>query len=123
MGLTNRLRCSALNAGACFLIACGYDIHVNPPTSQAADSAQRGTDSAHTAGDTTHGGTFQRANLIVTVTVTGADSTIAARVGAPNGVLAGAVVTIQRAGSGGSLQSDTADAAGRVKFGQLVPGA
>jgi hypothetical protein len=64
----------------------------------------------------------QRATLLVTVTLSGADSALAARLGAPAGVLPQAVATVERAGSAASRRSDTTDATGRVEFTGLLPG-
>ena len=68
------------------------------------------------------GGTVQRAVLAVTVTVTGNDSLLAARIGSPGGVLREATVTIEREGSAASRRSNTTDAAGTVEFAALLPG-
>jgi hypothetical protein len=73
------------------------------------------------SGDTT-GGTVQRAALLVTVTLSGADSALAARLGAPAGVLPQAAVTVEREGSAASRRSDTTDVTGRVEFTGLLPG-
>jgi hypothetical protein len=70
--------------------------------------------------DTT--GTVQRAALVVTVPVRGADSLLAARIGSPGGVLREAQVTLTRQGT---AEGDTAltDTSGTVEFTNLLPGA
>jgi hypothetical protein len=73
-------------------------------------------------GQDTTGGTVQRAVLVVEVAVDRADSAVAAAVGSPLGVLAGAVVTVVRTTATGSGVTDTTDGAGRVSFGSLLPG-
>jgi hypothetical protein len=69
--------------------------------------------------DTT--GTVQRAALVVTVAVHGEDSSLAARLGSPGGVLRGAQVAVTRQGS---ASGDTAitDTSGSVEFTGLLTG-
>ena len=75
------------------------------------------------AGDSIPGdGTVQRATLMITITVTGADSVLASAVGSPGGVLCDAEVTIERSGSTEGPQSGVTDANGRVSFENLLPG-
>ena len=113
-----RLAIAALYAA--WLGACGYDVGVNAPGQVTASTPK--PDSSHAGGDSSSTGTFQRADLTVTATSTGPDSTIAAMIGLAGGRLGGAIISIQRQGSAGSLAVDTAPASGQVTFKQLVPG-
>ena len=99
---------AALVAG---LAGCGGDIVLNTPVPPSSADSTGGT-----------GGTFQRATLALTIAVGGEDAALAERIGSPGGVLRQAAVTIQRIGSAGSELSETTDDAGRVEFGELVPG-
>ncbi|UCC71251.1 MAG: DUF4876 domain-containing protein [Gemmatimonadota bacterium] len=75
------------------------------------------------AGDSIPGdGTVQRAALTITITVTGADSVLASAVGSAGGVLGDAEVTLERSGSTEGPRSAVTDAAGTVRFEDLLPG-
>jgi hypothetical protein len=68
------------------------------------------------------GGVVQKADLIITIVVTGEDSVLASVLGHADGVLPGAEVTIERSGTAGSQQSGVTDAAGQVRFEDLLEG-
>ncbi len=101
---------------SCFLpflcVACEHRTILIDPTAPA--------DTLDTDGD--GDGTLQKADLTVTVVLTGEDSALAAMIGIGNGVLPDAEVTIERSGTAGSLQSAVTDSAGTVQFEGLLEG-
>lgn len=90
------------------LAACSSE-RAEWPTPPGGDTASTGTP-----------GTIQKASLTITVQAEPADSTVTRALGW-SGVVPGATVVIQRAGSS-ATQSTAADAAGIARFTDLLPG-
>jgi hypothetical protein len=93
-------------------LACSYDVSLYAPGDPSAPP-----DTGNVGGPRP----VQRADLTLTVTVSGPDSALAAAVGSPGGILRNAFVTLELPTTT-FRASDTTDAAGQAGFADLLPG-
>ncbi|MEJ7812539.1 MAG: DUF4876 domain-containing protein [Gemmatimonadaceae bacterium] len=123
---TRLLRCrSARLLALCLLLGAGLSVTACRQDVTEITGAKRPGDTTSTGGGGNSGGgggSVQRATLTVTVGVAPEDTALARTLGLATGVLPGAEVTITRRGTASSRQTATADAAGVVKFAELLPG-
>jgi hypothetical protein len=99
-------------------LACGREVvFVDPPPPSGSDTDTTGTDTTGT--DTT---VVRRVDLLVTVTITPADTALATRLGFVNGRLPNAQVTGRRIEGQQAPQTGTTDSLGQVRLPGLLEG-